>query len=58
MPGHTTTEKYTVTLSGKLEGEYWLAVQLFDEESEKPVEIGLTTDIKRNGYFLIQKITF
>jgi hypothetical protein len=58
MPGRISTEKYTFTLPGKPEGEYWLAVQLFDEKSETPVEIGLTTDIKRGEYFLIQKLTF
>lgn len=58
MPGHTSTEKYTVSLSGKPKGEYWLAIQLFDKKSEKPVEIGLTENLKDNGYFLIQKLTF
>ena len=58
MPGRTSTEKYTATLSGKPKGEYWLAIQLFDTKSEKPVEIGLTENLKNNGYFLIQKLTF
>jgi hypothetical protein len=58
MPGNTSTEKYTVTLSGKPKGEYWLAIQLFDTKSEKPVEIGLTENLKNNGYFLIKKLTF
>ena len=58
MPGQTSIEKYTVTLSGKPKGEYWLAIQLFDTKSEKPVEIGLTENLKNNGYFLIQKLTF
>ena len=58
MPGRHSTEKYTVTLSGKPKGEYWLAIQLFDIKSEKPVEIGLTENLKHSGYFLIQKITF
>jgi hypothetical protein len=58
MPGYTLTEKYTVPLSVKPKGEYWLAIQLFDNKSEKPVEIGLTTDLKRNEYFLIQKLTY
>jgi hypothetical protein len=58
MPGNTSTEKYMVTLSGKPKGEYWLAIQLFDTRSEKPVEIGLTENLKNNGYFLIQKLTF
>jgi len=46
------------TLSGKPKGEYWLAIQLFDTKSEKPVEIGLAEYLKNNGYFLIQKLTF
>jgi len=56
MPGRISTEKYTVTLSGKPKGEYWLAIQLFDTKSGKPVEIGLTEELKNNGYFLIQKL--
>jgi len=58
MPGQTSTEKYAVTLSGKPKGEYSLAIQLFDTKSEKPVEIGLTENLKNNGYFLIQRLTF
>jgi len=58
LPGNISTEKYTVTLSGKPKGECWLAIQLFDKKSEKPVEIGLTENLKNNGYFLIQKLTF
>jgi len=58
MPVHTSTEKYTLTLSVKPKGEYWLAIQLFDKKSEKPVEIGLAENLKNNGYFLIQKLTF
>jgi hypothetical protein len=58
LPDQNSTEKYTVTLSGKPKGEYWLAIQLFDTKSEKPVEIGLTENLKNNGYFLIQKLTF
>ena len=57
-PGQTSTEKYTIKLSGKPKGEYWLAIQLFDKKSSKPVEIGLTTDIKQSEYFLIQKLKF
>jgi hypothetical protein len=58
MPGNNSTEKYTVTLSGKPKGECWLSIQLFDKKSEKAVEIGLTENLKNNGYFLIQKLTF
>lgn len=58
MPGHTSKEKYTLTFSVKPKGEYWLAIQLFDKKSETPVEVGLTENLKNNGYFLIQKLTF
>lgn len=58
MPGQTITEKYTVTLSAKLKGEYWLAFQLFDTKWEKPVEIGLSTDLKVEEYFKVQNISF
>jgi hypothetical protein len=58
MPGQTSAEKYAVKLSGKPKGDYWLAIQLFDTKSEKPVEIGLTENLKNNGYFIIQKLTF
>jgi len=58
MPGKTSTEKYIVTLSGKPYGEYWLAIQLYDKKSGKPVDIGLAEKFKKGGYFIIQKITF
>lgn len=57
-PGQTSSEKYSIKVSGKPRGDYWLAIQLFDKKSAKPVELGLTTDIKQNEYFLIQKLTF
>jgi hypothetical protein len=58
MPDQTVTEKYTVTLSAKPKGEYGLAIQLFDTKSSEPVEIGLSTDIKENDYFIFQNLTF
>jgi hypothetical protein len=58
MPGVVSKEKYTITLSGKLKGTYSLAIQLFDSKSERPVEIGLSEELKSNGYFLLQKLTF
>jgi len=58
MPEQVTTEKYTVTLSAKPKGEYWLAIQLFDLKSGKPVEIGLSTNIKADNYFKVQNIVF
>lgn len=58
MPGQISTEKFAVTLSGEPKGEYSLAIQLFDKKSENPVEIGLNENLKNNGYFIIQKLTF
>lgn len=58
MPVQPSTEKYSVALSRKPKGEYWLAIQLFDTKSENPVEIGLSEELKSNGYFLLQKLTF
>lgn len=58
MPGHIVTEKYTVTISGKPKGQYWLAIQLFDIKAKKPVEIGLSEDLKLDHYFFIKKLTF
>jgi hypothetical protein len=58
MPGQITVEKYSVKLSEKPKGMYKLAIRLFDLKSGKPVEIGLSEDLKDNGYFLLQKLTF
>jgi hypothetical protein len=58
MPGQIKVEKYSVKLSEKPKGNYKLAIQLFDLKSGKPVEIGLSEDLKDNGYFLLQKLTF
>jgi hypothetical protein len=58
MPGESYTEKYEVEIPGKPEGEYDLAIQLFDNKSQRPVELGLKNSLKQNEFFLIQKITF
>ncbi len=58
MPGQNFTEKYIAILNRKPKGDYRLAIQLFDKESNMPVEVGLTTEIKKSEYFLIQKLTF
>jgi len=58
MPDSISTEKYTTALSGKPKGEYWLAIRLFDSKAKRPVDIGLSTEIKNNDYYLLQKLTF
>ena len=58
MPNQVSMEIYKLTLSKKLKGEYWLAIQLFDKKSNTPVDIGLLSDSKRDNYFRIQKIIF
>ena len=58
MPNQISTEKYSVKLSGKPKGVYWLAIQIFDTISDKPVEIGLSTNIKVDDYFKVQNLSF
>ncbi len=54
MPQQMITEKYTVKLSEKPQGEFGLAIQLFDVKSGKPVEIGLSEKLKNDDYFKIR----
>lgn len=58
MPGKVSVEKYELSLSQVPKGEYWIAIQLFDRKSDKPVEIGLLSELMRENYFLIQKQKF
>jgi hypothetical protein len=58
LPGRVSTEKYSAKITGKPRGVYWLSIQLFDPESERPVDIGLKETRELNGYYLLQKITF
>jgi hypothetical protein len=58
MPEQVSIEKYTASINGNPKGEYWLAIQLFDTKSGKPVEIGLAEKLKNNGYFFMQKLKF
>ncbi len=58
MPNETVIQKYTVPLSGKPKGDYNLAIQLYDTKSGKPVEFGLSANIKDDDYFKVQEISF
>ncbi len=58
MPNRISTEKYIVSLPENPKGDYQLAIQLFDEKSGEPVEIGLATDTKAENYFVIQNLSF
>jgi hypothetical protein len=58
MPDEVSTENYDVELPRNLKGRYKLAVQLFDAKSERPVEIGLSTDTKEDGYFILNEFIF
>jgi hypothetical protein len=58
MPDAIVTEKYQVSLPEKPNGEYMFAIQLYDEKSETPVEIGLSTKFKYDDYFNVQEISF
>lgn len=53
MPNDAVETSYTVKSSEKLEGNYSLYIQLFDERSKRLVDIGLKEELKKNDYFLI-----
>lgn len=56
MPNEVATQGYTIHLSEDFQGEYALALQLFDPISKKPVDMGLSTKIKEDDYYLLQKL--
>ena len=59
LPGKTSAENYSAGLNGKLKGKYNLAIMLFDSRSERPVEIGLTEQLRDpEGFYMISEIEF
>jgi DNA polymerase III alpha subunit len=58
MPGLVFTEQYIANLSSKAKGKYRFAIRLYDRKSDMPVEIGLIEEMKMDGYFIIQSLTF
>lgn len=57
MPGEMTTATYKVPLNNLPKGKYQLSIQLFDEKSGRPVEIGLNVELKDvDGFFKIAEI--
>ncbi|MDZ7608792.1 MAG: hypothetical protein U5K79_25130 [Cyclobacteriaceae bacterium] len=58
MPDQVSVEKYTANLPIKPKGTYRFAIQLFDPNSGKPVEIGLSNDLKHDHYFVVQALRF
>ncbi len=58
VPETPFSETYTAILSKKPKGEYQFAIQLFDTISGKPVELGLSTEMKKEDYFITQKLSF
>jgi hypothetical protein len=58
MPGELSIAKYNTKLPNRPNGEYWLAIQIFDSKSNRPVDLGMMEEFKQDNYFLIQKITF
>lgn len=58
IPGQAAQENYEIKVAQKLKGSYQLAIQLYDAESDKPVEIGLSEETKDAGYFIIATISF
>jgi hypothetical protein len=58
MPGETLTQNYSVELPEKPNGSYSLEIQLYDNKSERPVELGLKQDLKHNNFYTITKVEF
>lgn len=58
FPDQTVVEKYGISLPVEPRGNYQLAIQLFDPELETPVEVGLKAHLKKDGYYVIQNISF
>jgi len=51
-------ENYKVSIPGNPIGEYQFAIQLYDKKSEMPVDLGLSTGIKNDDYFILQNLFF
>ena len=58
IPEEIVTEKYKLSLPEKPKGEYSFAIQLFDKTSGKPVDLGLTIEMKKDEFFIMQNLTF
>ena len=57
MPGEVAGTDYTTNITAGLRGDYILSVQLFDERSGRPVEIGLQEKIRDGeGHYIIGTI--
>jgi hypothetical protein len=56
MPGEISVERYKVPIPRASKGKYIIAIQLFDVISERPVDIGLSEELKHNNYFVVHKI--
>jgi Beta-galactosidase len=58
MPETLVTQNYTTQIVQSIKGNYWLAIQLYDALTKKNVEIGLSTELNKNNYYIIQQIKF
>ena len=57
MPGEVAGTNYEATLPAGLKGGYTLSIQLFDERSGRPVEIGLDSGSRdADGYYRLGEI--
>jgi hypothetical protein len=57
MPGRSSSETYSIPNTGSLSGEYQLSVQLVDQRSGRPVEMGLQTEYRdKEGYYKLSTI--
>jgi hypothetical protein len=59
IPGEVVEQSYTAETGFELEGDYLISLQLFDENSGRPVEIGLQAgDRDQDGYYRIRELSF
>ncbi len=59
MPGELAAKAYEAVVPGELTGGYALSIQLFDEPSGRPVEIGLKREARdEEGYYWIRNLFF
>lgn len=59
MPDSLHSESYSVPLDQPVTGTYQLSVQLYDRQSEQPVQIGVDEEyLDEQDYFSIDDVTF
>jgi hypothetical protein len=59
LPYVPFNESYSIEFKEKMKGTFSLAIQLFDARSGRPVEIGLSEQLRdEDGFYRVSTITF